>query len=58
MKKDLAPLLKADEKIDFLANYPKTEYAIDLRFKKDLIQNQLAAKEFFVRNIILKIKID
>ena len=48
-KKDLEPLLKADEKIDFfLANYPSSEYAIDLRFKKDLIQNQLAAKELFV----------
>ena len=41
MEKDLEPLLKADEKIDFLANYPSSEYAIDLRFKKDLIQNQL-----------------
>ena len=48
-KKDLKPLLKADQKIDFFLNeYPNTDYAIDLRFKKDLIQNQLAAKELFV----------
>ncbi len=48
-KKDLDPLLKANEKIDFfLKKYPNTDYAIDLRFKKDLIQNQLAAKELFV----------
>ena len=39
-KKDLKPLLQANKKIDFfLKNYPNTEYAIDLRFKKDLIQN-------------------
>ena len=37
------------KKIDFfLKKYPNTDYAIDLRFKKDLIQNQLAAKELFV----------
>ena len=45
-KKDLKPLLQANKKIDFfLKNYPNTEYAIDLKFKKDLIQNQIAAKE-------------
>ena len=48
-KKDLEPLLKAKEKIDFfLMKYPNTDYAIDLKFKMDLIQNQLAAKELFV----------
>ena len=40
-KKDLEPLIKADNKIDFfLKSYPNSEYAMDLRFKKDLIQNQ------------------
>ena len=48
-KKDLEPLIKSDKKIDyFLKRYPNTDYAIDLKFKKDLIQNQLAAKELFV----------
>ena len=48
-KKDLEPLLSADTKIDFfLATYPNTDYASDLKFKKDLIQNQLAAKEMYV----------
>ncbi len=48
-KKDLNPLLKATEKIDFfLQKYPNTDYAIDLKFKKDLIKNQLAAKELYV----------
>ena len=31
-----------------MSKYPNTDYAIDLGFKKDLIQNQLAAKELFV----------
>ncbi len=56
-KKDLKPLLQADEKIDFfLKNFPNTEYAIDLKFKKDLIQNQIAAKELFVAKYYISIK--
>ena len=56
-KKDLKPLLQANKKIDFfLKNYPNTEYAIDLRFKKDLIQNQIAAKELYVAKYYISIK--
>ena len=48
-KKDLQPLIDANSKINFfLKEYPGTDYAIDLKFKRDLIQNQLAAKELFV----------
>ena len=48
-KKDLNPLIEANKKIEFFLNkYPNSDYAIDLRFKKDLIVNQLAAKELFV----------
>ena len=48
-KKDLKPLIEANKKIDFFLNkYPNSDYALDLRFKKDLIQNQLAAKELFI----------
>ena len=48
-KKDIAPLLKTREKIQFfLKNYPDTDYAIDLKFKLDLVSNQLAAKEMYV----------
>ena len=48
-KKDLEPLLKAKSNIEFfIKKYPGTDYAIDLKFKKDLILNQLAAKEMFV----------
>tara|TARA_B100000795_G_scaffold266549_1_gene249909 strand:+ start:714 stop:1541 length:828 start_codon:yes stop_codon:yes gene_type:complete len=48
-KKDINPLIKSKEKINFfLKNFSDTEYAIDLRFKLDLINNQLAAKEMYV----------
>ena len=48
-KKDLEPLLKAKANIEFfIKKYPDTDYAIDLKFKKDLILNQLAAKELYV----------
>ena len=48
-KKDIEPLLLADEKIDFfIKKYPNSDYAIDLEFKKGLIRNQLAAKELYV----------
>jgi len=56
-KKDLKPLLKAREKINFfLSNYPKSEYAIDLKFKNDLLQNQLAAKELYVAKHYISVK--
>ena len=48
-KKDINPLIKSKEKIIFfLKNFSDTEYALDLRFKLDLINNQLAAKEMYV----------
>jgi len=56
-KKDLKPLLEADKKIDFFLNkYPNSEYAIDLSFKKDLIRNQLAAKELFIAKYYISIQ--
>ncbi len=56
-KKDLDPLIKANNKIDFFLNtYPNSEYAMDLRFKKELIQNQLAAKELFVARFYISTK--
>jgi outer membrane protein assembly factor BamD len=48
-KKDINPLIQSKEKIEFFfKNFPDTEYALDLRFKMDLINNQLAAKEMYV----------
>ena len=56
-KKDLEPLLQASKKIEFFLNkYPESDYAIDLKFKKDLIQNQLAAKELFVAKYYISIQ--
>lgn len=48
-KKDLQPLLDANDQINFfLKKYPDSDYAIDLKFKGALIQNQLAAKELYI----------
>ena len=56
-KKDLKPLLEADKKIDFfLKEFPDSDYALDLNFKKDLIQNQLAAKEIYVAKYYISIQ--
>ena len=50
-------MLKADNKINFfLKNFPDTEYAIDLRFKKDLIQNQLSAKELYIAKYYISVQ--
>ena len=54
-KKDLQPLLDATEKINFfIKKYPNSDYSSDLRFKIDLIQNQLAAKELYVAKYYMK----
>ena len=54
-KKDLQPLLKAKEKFEFIIlNYPQTDYAIDARFKLDLIIDQLAAKEMSIARFYMK----
>jgi len=48
-KKDLKPLLKTKKVIeDYIEKYPNTDYSLDLKFKLDLIQNQLAAKEIYI----------
>lgn len=54
-KKDLKPLLKTKEKFEFIIlNYPETDYAIDVRFKMDLIIDQLAAKEMSIARYYMK----
>ena len=56
-KKDINPLLQAQEKINFfLKKYSNTDYAIDLKFKKDLIENQLAAKEMYIAKYYISVK--
>ena len=54
-KKDISPLLETKKKMNFyLKEFPDTEYALDLRFKLDLIDNQLAAKEMYVAKYYIK----
>ena len=56
-KHDLKPLTDSKEKIDFfLKTYPKTEYAIDLKFKKGLLQNQFAAKELYIAKYYISVQ--
>ena len=56
-KKDLRPLLEATKKIEFfIKKYPESDYSTDLKFKKDLIQNQLAAKELFIARYYISVK--
>ena len=54
-KKDILPLLKAKKKFEFIMKtYPETDYAIDARFKIDLIVDQLAAKEMSIARFYMK----
>ena len=48
-KRDTAPLLKAKDKFIFvLKNYPNTDFALDAKFKLDLIDDILASKEMYL----------
>ena len=48
-------MLKTKEKFEFIIlNYPETDYAIDVRFKMDLIIDQLAAKEMSIARYYMK----
>tara|TARA_Y100000590_G_scaffold65413_1_gene70650 strand:+ start:351 stop:1181 length:831 start_codon:yes stop_codon:yes gene_type:complete len=54
-KKDLGPLLKAKKKFEFIIEtYPETDYAIDSKYKIDLIVDQLAAKEISIARFYMK----
>ena len=56
-KKDIKPLIKSKEKIlYFLEKFPDTEYALDLKFKLDLVNNQLAAKEMYIAKYYITTK--
>ena len=48
-KKDLNSVLKAKEKFEFVVKeYPNTDYAIDSKFKIDLVNDILASKEIYL----------
>jgi len=54
-KKDLGPLLKAKKKFEFIIQtYPDTDYAMDAKYKIDLIIDQLAAKEISIARFYMK----
>jgi len=54
-KKDLKPLLQAKEKFEYIMEtFPDTDYAMDSRFKVDLIIDQLAAKEMSIARFYMK----
>ncbi len=56
-KKDLGPLLQAQEKFNFvIKNYPDSDYALDAEYKLDLIQDYLASKEMYIALHYLKKK--
>ena len=56
-KKDLGPLLRAQEKFNFIIkNYPETDYALDAQYKLDLIQDYLASKEMYIAYHYMKKK--
>jgi len=54
-KKDLKPLIKAKEKFQFvIKEYPKTDFALDSRYKIDLINDILASKEMYIGKHYIK----
>ena len=56
-KKDLGPLLKAQEKFNFIIKkFPNTDYALDAEYKLDLIQDYLASKEMYIASHYMKKK--
>ncbi len=56
-KKDLAPLILSKKEFNFvIKNFPNTDYAYDAKFKIDLINDVLAAKEVYIGRHYIKKK--
>ena len=54
-KKDLKPLEEAKKYFTLIVNeYPKTDYALDGKYKLELIQDMLAAKEMYIARHYIK----
>ena len=54
-KRDTGPLLKAKKKFQFVSdNYPNTDFAMDAKFKLELIQDILASKEMYLGRHYIK----
>jgi outer membrane protein assembly factor BamD len=53
--KDSAPIFKAKDKFAYISkNFPNTDFALDSKFKLDLIEDILAAKEMYIGRHYLK----
>jgi outer membrane protein assembly factor BamD len=54
-KKDLAPLVKAKSKFEFIVtSYPNTDFALDSKYKIGLIHDILASKEMYIGRHYIK----
>ena len=54
-KKDLGPLLNAEKEFKFvIKNYPDSDFALDSKYKLDLINDVLASKEVFLGRYYMK----
>ena len=59
-KKDLGPLIKAKNEFQYIIDtYPDTDFAVDSKFKIDLINEIMASKEIYIgRHYVKKKKMD
>ena len=56
-KKDLAPLIFSKEKFQFIIlNYPNTDFALDSKYKIELINDILASKEMYIAKHYINIQ--
>tara|TARA_B110000046_G_scaffold176783_1_gene202834 strand:+ start:40 stop:897 length:858 start_codon:yes stop_codon:yes gene_type:complete len=56
-KRDLQPLLRSKKEFELIiTEYPNTDFALDAKFKLELIEDKLAGKEMFVARHYLKSK--
>ena len=54
-KRNLKPLIEAKKKFNFiLLNQPNTDFALDAKYKLDLIEDILASKEIYIGKYYLK----
>ena len=54
-KRDIEPILKAKRQFEIITDkYPNTDFALDAKFKLDLLQDILASKEMYLAKHYLK----
>ncbi len=54
-KRDSGPLIQAKDKFDYIIKeYPNTDFALDARFKLDLIKDIMASKEMYLGRHYIK----